>query len=70
MKKNMGTIDRGLRFVIAIIIVTLYFTGTLNGIWAIVLLVFAVATTFTGVSGYCPLYPIFGWNTCKRKEEK
>ncbi|MAO07176.1 MAG: hypothetical protein CL596_00525 [Alteromonas sp.] len=70
MKKNMGLMDRGIRFIIAIVILTLYFTGKIDGVLAILLLGFALATTFTGISGYCPLYPIFGWNTCKKKEKK
>ena len=70
LAKNMGSIDRALRFIIAIILVTLYFTETVTGFWGIVLLFFAIATTFTGVSGFCPLYPIFGWNTCKMKDKK
>ncbi|MEZ4857523.1 MAG: DUF2892 domain-containing protein [Flavobacteriaceae bacterium] len=70
LKKNMGTWDRTLRFILAAVIITLYFTETVSGFWSLVLLLFAVATTFTGVSGFCPLYPIFGWNTCKMKEKK
>lgn len=70
IKKNMGVLDRVLRFVIAAIIIVLYFTNIINGGLAIVLGIFVVATTFTGITGYCPLYPIFGWNTCKIKEKK
>lgn len=70
LPKNMGSIDRAFRLIIAIAAITLYFTGTVTGFWGIVLLLFAVATTFTGISGFCPLYPIFGWNTCKIKEKK
>lgn len=68
--KNMGTIDRALRFVIAAVITTLYFTEKIDGVLAIILIVFAFATTFTGITGFCPLYTIFGWNTCKIKEKK
>ncbi|MCB0456408.1 MAG: DUF2892 domain-containing protein [Flavobacteriaceae bacterium] len=70
LKKNMGTWDRAIRFVIAITILILYFTNIISGTLAVVLLLFAVATSFTGITGYCPLYPIFGWNTCKIKEKK
>lgn len=70
LPKNMGRIDRLLRFVAAIIIVTLYVTGILTGWLAILLLIFAVATSLTGITGFCPLYPIFGWNTCKVKEKQ
>jgi len=69
LPKNMGRIDRLLRFVAAAIILTLYFTGVVSEWIAIVLLAFAVATSLTGITGFCPLYPIFGWNTCKVKEK-
>lgn len=68
LSKNMGDWDRLLRFAIAIILGYLYFAGYLHGTWAWVLLLFAVATSLTGFTGFCPLYPIFGWNTCKRKK--
>ncbi|MEZ4777929.1 MAG: DUF2892 domain-containing protein [Flavobacteriaceae bacterium] len=70
LPRNMGRWDRVIRFVIAITILILYLTNIISGTLAIVFLVFAVATTFTGITGYCPLYPIFGWNTCKMKEKK
>jgi hypothetical protein len=70
LPKNMGNFDRAIRFIIATILVTLYFTGIVSGFWGIILLLFTIATTFTGVSGFCPLYPVFGWNTCKMKEKK
>lgn len=67
-QKNMGTLDRALRFVFAGIIVYLYLDGILHGTLAYVLLLLAIATLYTGISGYCPLYPLFGWNTCKSKK--
>ncbi|MCB0440582.1 MAG: DUF2892 domain-containing protein [Alteromonas sp.] len=65
----MGKLDRVLRFVLAAVIIGLYFFGILNGLTAIILLTFALATTLTGITGYCPLYPLFGWNTCKRSPQ-
>ncbi len=70
LKKNMGSLDRLLRFIAAAIILVLYFTGIIHGLLAILLLAFAAATTFTGLTGFCPLYPIFGWNTCKIKTKE
>ena len=70
LPKNMSKFDRAIRFILAIVAVTLYFTGMVEGFWGILLILFAIATTFTGISGFCPLYPIFGWNTCKVKEKK
>jgi hypothetical protein len=64
MKKNMGNIDKAIRIVLAIIFVILYFTNTVSGTLGIVLLIFAAVFVLTSLIGFCPLYPIFGINTC------
>ena len=68
MKKNMGTTDRIVRLLIAAIIAVLYFTGTIPGIWATVLLVVAGIFVLTSFVSFCPLYAPFGIRTCKMKE--
>jgi hypothetical protein len=68
MKKNMGTIDRVIRTVIAVVIAVLYFTGQISGTVAIVLGIVAVAFLLTSLVGWCPLYNPFGIST--RKESK
>jgi hypothetical protein len=68
MKKNMGTIDRVIRTVIAIVIAVLYFTGQISGTVAIVLGIVAVAFLLTSLVGWCPIYKPFGIST--RKETK
>jgi hypothetical protein len=65
MKKNMGAADRIIRVIIAAIIVTLYFTGILSGTAGIILLVLAGIFLLTSTISLCPLYGIFGINTCK-----
>lgn len=65
MKTNMGSIDRTLRVLIAIVIAILYFTGTISGTLAIILGVVAVAFILTGMVGTCPLYMPFGLSTNK-----
>ncbi|MFD2515564.1 DUF2892 domain-containing protein [Pontibacter locisalis] len=66
MKKNMGNADRIIRVIIAAIIAVLYFTGTITGTVAIILLVVAVVFVLTSMVGFCPLYALFGLNTCPR----
>lgn len=68
MKKNMGTIDRVIRTVIAVVIAVLYFTGQISGTVAIVLGIVAVAFLLTSLIGWCPMYNPFGIST--RKESK
>lgn len=68
MKKNMGTADRIIRILIAALIAVLYFTGTISGVWATVLLVVAGIFVLTSFVSFCPLYAPFGIRTCKIKE--
>lgn len=66
MKKNMGTIDRAIRTIIAITIGVLYFTGQISGLAAIILGVLAVVFLLTSLVGSCPLYLPFGLSTQKK----
>ncbi len=65
MKKNMGSTDKAVRIVLAIIFVGLYFTETVTGTWGIVLLVLAGVFVITSLISFCPLYFPFGLSTCK-----
>jgi hypothetical protein len=65
MKKNMGTVDRGIRFALAVVVAILYFTGTISGIAAIVLGIFALAFFITSLMGHCPAYTPLGIKTTK-----
>jgi hypothetical protein len=67
MKKNMGTTDRIIRFVIAAIIAILYFTNIITGTLGIVLLVLAGVFVLTSLISFCPLYTLVGLNSCKTK---
>lgn len=63
----MGTTDKIIRFALAAVFAALYFTGTVTGILGIVLLVFAIVFVLTSLVSFCPLYTLFGINTCKTK---
>ncbi|MGE0384239.1 MAG: DUF2892 domain-containing protein [Gammaproteobacteria bacterium] len=56
LKPNMGTVDRAVRVVAAIVIAGLYFGGVVSGAVATVLAVLAVIFLGTSAIGYCPLY--------------
>lgn len=68
MKKNMGTTDRLIRILFAIIIGTLYLAKILVGSVTIVLMVFAAVLFISGLIGFCPLYKPFGLNTISSKD--
>jgi uncharacterized Tic20 family protein len=66
MKKNMGSLDKMIRIVVALVLAGLYFTGVLTGTIAIVGLALAVVFVLTSFISFCPLYAPFGINTCKK----
>jgi hypothetical protein len=70
MKKNMGTIDRIIRVIIAAIVGILYYTGILSGTLGIVMLVLAGVLVLTSLIRFCPIYAPFGISTCALKEKK
>lgn len=63
----MGTIDKAIRIVIALLIGVLYFTGQISGTVAIILGVLAVVFVLTSLTSFCPLYLPLGIST-KPKE--
>jgi len=64
MKKNMGNTDRIVRLLAAVLFIVLYFTGTVAGTMGLVLMIAAVIFAATSLISFCPLYAIFGMNTC------
>ncbi|MBS1508273.1 MAG: DUF2892 domain-containing protein [Bacteroidetes bacterium] len=67
MKKNMGTIDRILRVIVAVVIAVLYFTNVISGTVAIVLLALAAIFILTSLISFCPLYLPLGLSTIRKK---
>jgi hypothetical protein len=65
MKKNMGSIDKIIRLVVAAVLVYLYYAGVVTGTLGVVLLIVAVVFTLTSVVSFCPLYTLMGIKTCK-----
>jgi len=63
LKKNVGTTDRIIRFVVAAVFAVLYFTGMVSGTFGIVLMVLAVIFALTATITFCPLYLPFGLST-------
>ncbi|MBX7182959.1 MAG: DUF2892 domain-containing protein [Bacteroidia bacterium] len=67
MKQNMGTLDKILRLVVAIVVAILYFTGTISGQIVLGLGVLAAIFVLTSLVGFCPLYLPFGLDTKEKK---
>ncbi len=63
MKKNVGSTDKVIRYLLAAILVVLYFTGIVNGILGIILLILAGVLVLTSLISICPLYMPFKIST-------
>ncbi len=66
LNKNMGTLDRIIRFSLAAVVAILYFTGNLSGLAAIILGILAIVFVATSVVSFCPLYMPFKLSTRKQ----
>ncbi|MBY6068721.1 DUF2892 domain-containing protein [Leisingera aquaemixtae] len=64
MPRNEGTLDRALRIILGLILLSLVFTGP-QTLWGLIGLV----PLLTGLIGYCPLYQILGLSTCPLKKQ-
>lgn len=70
MTRNMGTTDRVIRVLVAIVIAVLYFTDRISGTLAIILGVFGAAFLLSGLVGVCPAYWLFGISTCGKQPSR
>lgn len=65
MKKNMGSTDRFIRLFIAVAFLTTFYTDTVGGILGYIMVAIAGILIVTTFFGFCPLYSVFGINSCK-----
>jgi hypothetical protein len=70
MKPNMGTVDKVVRILVAILIAGLYAGNVISGTVAIVLLILAGIFILTSFISFCPLYLPFGISTRKKEKAK
>jgi hypothetical protein len=64
MSRNEGTIDRVLRVILGLVLLSLVFIGPQTW-WGLIGLVPLV----TGLMGSCPVYSMLGVNTCALKNK-
>ena len=62
MKKNEGNLDRALRVIAGLVLLSLVFIGP-QTLWGLV----GIIPLVTGLVGVCPLYSILGIRTCPMK---
>jgi hypothetical protein len=68
MKTNMGSADKAIRIVLAIVFAGLYITQLVKGTLGVTLLVLGGVFLLTSMVSFCPLYTLFGMNTCEKKK--
>lgn len=67
MKKNVGSIDKIIRLIIAAVVIYFGYAGGLEAAWAAnVLYVVGAILLFTILTSSCPLYSIVGASTDKK----
>jgi len=67
MKKNMGSIDKVIRILVAVVVVVLWLTNVISGTLAIILLAFSAIFIVTSFLSFCPLYLPLGLSTRKKE---
>ena len=59
MRTNESTIDRALRIVLGLVVLSLVVVGP-KSMWGL----FGLVPLLTGLVGFCPLYRLLGLSTC------
>lgn len=70
MKANIGSADKIIRILLAIVIAVLYFTRIISGTPGIILLILAIVLLLTSLINFCPIWSLLGISTKHKKTEK
>lgn len=62
MKQNVGSIDRAIRAIVGLVLISLVFVGP-QTVWGWI----GVVPLATAIIGWCPPYALLGISTCKTK---
>ena len=65
----MGNADRIIRVILAGLFAFLFFEGYITGTVGLILVILGAVFVLTSLIGFCPLYKLFGLNTCPAKEQ-
>ena len=66
----MGSTDKIIRIILAIVFAVLYFTGTVTGTTGMIFLILGGVFLATSLINFCPMYKLFGTSTCKINDGK
>ena len=65
----MGGVDKIVRLLVALVMIIAYYREIVSGIFGIVLLVLTAIFVITSLTGVCPIYSLFGINSCPPKKQ-
>jgi hypothetical protein len=65
MKRNLGSIDKVIRYILAIVAILIALLSNVSDLTQAILIAFAVILIGTSLLSFCPLYAIVGLKTCK-----
>lgn len=68
MKKNLGSIDKVIRYILAIIALLIGFLSGVSGFVQGIFISVALILIGTSLLSFCPLYAIVGLKTCKNEQ--
>lgn len=70
MQRNVGTVDRGLRGIVGVALLLVFFLAPPANVYLYYgALVVGIVMLATAALGWCPPYAIFGIKTCSSKAE-
>ncbi len=64
----MGRLDRIIRLIVAIVVGMLFYFGAIEGTFAYIAIALALVFLLTSFINFCPLYAVFGINSCSVKK--
>ena len=67
MKRNLGSTDKVIRYILAIVAILIALLSNVSGLTQAILIAFAVIFIGTSLVSFCPLYAIVGLKTCKNE---
>lgn len=65
MKKNIGKVDKVIRFLVGFLAIVAVLVGSVTGVWANILLILGALLLITASINFCPLYVLFRMKTLK-----
>ena len=67
MKKNVGSIEKVIRLLVAALLIIFFYTNVVTGTLGYILLAVAAIFIVTSLLGWCPIWAIFRVNTASKK---